>query len=62
MKIIAIRMTIEAVRNRMSEMDVLYSKLDSVELRYSIKLLSHKQYVVEKTKLEEKLNELFNIA
>lgn len=55
-------MTIEAVRDRISEMDVLYSKLDAVELRYSIKLLSHEQYVMEKTKLEEQINKLFNIA
>ena len=55
-------MTIEAVRDRMSEMDVLYSKLDAVELRYSINLLSHEQYVMEKTKLEEQINKLFNIA
>ncbi len=55
-------MTIETVRDRMSEMDVLYSKLDAIKLRYSINLLSHEQYVIEKTKLEEKLNKLFNIA
>ncbi len=55
-------MTIDKVRDRMSKMDVLYSKLDAVELRYSIKLLSHEQYVMEKTKLEEQINQLFNIA
>lgn len=52
----------EAFRDRISEMDVLYSKLDAVELRYSAKLLSHEQYVIEKTKLEEQINQLFNIA
>ena len=52
----------EAVRDRMSEIDVLYSKLDAVQLRYSINLLSHEQYVIEKTKLEQQINKLFNIA
>jgi hypothetical protein len=55
-------MTMEAVRDRISEIDVLYSKLDAIELRYSINLLSHEQYVIEKTKLEQQINELFNIA
>jgi hypothetical protein len=55
-------MTMEALRDRMSEIDVLYSKLDAVQLRYSINLLSHEQYVIEKTKLEQQINKLFNIA
>jgi hypothetical protein len=55
-------MTMEVIRNRMSEIDILYSKLDAVQLRYSINLLSHEQYVIEKTKLEQQINKLFNIA
>jgi hypothetical protein len=55
-------MTMEAVRDRISEIDVLYSKLDAIQLRYSINLLSHEQYVIEKTKLEQQINKLFNIA
>lgn len=55
-------MTMETVRDRMSEMDVLYSKLDAVELRYGANLLSYMDYMIEKTKLEEQINKLFNIA
>lgn len=55
-------MTMELVRNRMSEIDVLYSKLDAIELRYRANKLSHVEYVTEKTKLEQQLNKLFNIA
>lgn len=52
----------ETVRDRMSELDVLYSKLDAIELRYAANLLSHAQYLIEKTKLEKQINKLFNIA
>lgn len=52
-------MTIDKVRDRISEMDVLYSKLDAVELRYSAKLLSYIDYMIEKTKLEEQIDRLF---
>jgi hypothetical protein len=52
-------MTIEVVRIRISEIDVLYSKLDAVELRYAANLLSYIDYMIEKTKLEEKINRLF---
>jgi hypothetical protein len=55
-------MTMEVVRNRMSEIDVLYSKLDAIELRHRANKLSHIEYVTEKTKLEQQLNKLFNIA
>jgi len=55
-------MTMEAVRDRISEIDVLYSKLDAIELRYGANMISYMDYMIEKTKLEEKLNKLFNIA
>ena len=55
-------MTMEVVRNRMSEIDVLYSKLDAIELRYGANMLSYIDYMIQKTKLEEQINKLFNIA
>lgn len=55
-------MTMEVVRDRMSEIDVLYSKLDAVELKYAANMLSYIDYMIEKTKLEEQINKLFNIA
>lgn len=55
-------MTIDKVRDRISKIDVLYSKLDAVELRYRANLLSYMDYMIEKTKLEEQINKLFNIA
>ena len=57
-----INMTMEVVKDRMSKIDVLYSKLDAVELRYGANLLSYMDYMIEKTKLEEQINKLFNIA
>lgn len=57
-----INMTMEVVKDRMSKIDVLYSKLDAVELRYGANLLSYIDYMIEKTKLEEQINKLFNIA
>lgn len=52
-------MTIDKVRDRMSKIDVLYSKLDAVELRYAANILSYIDYMIEKTKLEEQIDRLF---
>lgn len=58
-KLMITNMTIDKVRDRMSKIDVLYSKLDAVELRYGANLLSYIDYMIEKTKLEEQIDRLF---
>jgi hypothetical protein len=54
-------MTIELVRFKISELDQLYSKLDTIDYEYAANNISYIDYMIEKTKTEEQLNKIFNL-
>lgn len=54
-------MTIDAVRERMSQIDVLYDKLDKLDSLYTSKKITYVDYMTQQTILKSKIHKLFEI-
>lgn len=54
-------MTMDAVRERMSQIDVLYNKLEHLDLLYSLKNITHVDYITKQAILKSKIHKLFEI-